>query len=197
MLNPLIDEIFERILTKRVWKVHTLALELTNNGTITTLDEDPHRDLFKRNFLIMNALFQLQKQLAPAQYLQIASLHIELFETPQSNPLSQIDPLRDYYLNWQNYDTSITEIEALLDGFWKKFNTKNESKQQLAPYKRNVLLKQWQLAEDATLKMIQKRWRQLACRYHPDKSAEDEEKFKRIREEYEQLKASCSVVQSN
>ncbi|MGS0536911.1 DNA-J related domain-containing protein [Pseudoalteromonas sp. SaAl2] len=197
MLNPLIDVIFELILTKRVWKVHTLALELTNNGTMATLDEDPHRDLFKRNFLIMNALFQLQKQLAPTQYLQIASLHIELCEVSQSNPLSQVDPLRDYYLNWQNYDTSITEIEALLDGFWQGFDTKKDNKQQLEPHTRSALLKQWQLAEDATLKMIQKRWRQLAFLYHPDKSAEDEEIFKRIREEYEQLKASCSVIQSN
>ena len=58
MLNPLIDEIFERLLTKQVWKVHTLALELSEGGIIMTLDEDPYRDLFKRNFLIMNAPFQ-------------------------------------------------------------------------------------------------------------------------------------------
>lgn len=194
MLNLLIDEIFELILTKRVWKVHTLALELTSNDIITTLDENPQRDLFKRNFLIMNALFQLQKQLAPAQYLQIASLHIELCDVTQSNLLSQIDPLRDYYLNWQNYDTSTTEVEALLDGFWQKFNAQRTSIQQLEPHTRCALLKQWQLAEDATLKIIQKRWRQLAFLYHPDKSPEDEEIFKRIREEYEQLKVSCSVV---
>ncbi|KTF13817.1 DNA-J related domain-containing protein [Pseudoalteromonas sp. H105] len=192
MLNPLIDEIFERLLTKQVWKVHTLALELSEGGIIMTLDEDPYRDLFKRNFLIMNALFQLQQQLAPTQTLSIASLHIKLEDSHTENPITQIDPLRDYYLDWQNYDTSADEVNALLNQFWQDFVATKPVKPKISISQRNAILTQWQLDEQASLKMIQKRWRQLAFQYHPDKSSEDEEVFKRIREEYEQLKASCS-----
>lgn len=192
MLNPLIDEIFERLLTKQVWKVHTLALELSECGIITALDEEPSRDLFKRNFLIMNALFQLQQQLAPAQTLSIASLHIKLEDTSIENTVTQADPLRDYYLDWQNYDTSADEVDALLNQFWQKFEASAPVKPEINRCQRNAILAQWQLDEQASLKMIQKRWRQLAFHYHPDKSSEDEEVFKRIREEYEQLKASCS-----
>ncbi|TMN61092.1 molecular chaperone DnaJ, partial [Pseudoalteromonas sp. S1727] len=78
MLNPLIDEIFELILTKDTWMVHTLALKLQQQGAIDSLDIQPDRDLFKRNFLIMNALYQLQQQLHPSQHLAIASLQITL-----------------------------------------------------------------------------------------------------------------------
>ncbi|WP_394193167.1 DNA-J related domain-containing protein [Pseudoalteromonas atlantica] len=192
MLNPLIDEIFERLLTKQVWKVHTLASELSQSGIITVLDKDPSRNLFKRNFLIMNALFQLQQQLAPAQTLSIASLHIKLEDISTENSVTLIDPLRDYYLDWQNYDTSADEVNALLNQFWQDFVATKPVKPKLSISQRNVILAQWQLDEQASLKMIQKRWRQLALQYHPDKSSEDEEVFKRIREEYEQLKASCS-----
>ncbi|MCQ8879594.1 DnaJ domain-containing protein [Pseudoalteromonas shioyasakiensis] len=195
MLNPLIDVIFELILTKRVWKVHTLALELTNRGIITTLDDDPHRDLFKRNFLIMNALYQLQQQLAADQHLQIASLHIELCNASTTKQLIQPDPLRDYYLAWQNYDTSKEQITALLNDFWHAFATSKNSTIVLNQQARSKLLKQWQLTENATLKAIQKRWRQFALQYHPDKSAEDGEVFNRIRQEYEQLKNSCSAME--
>ena len=34
MLNPLIDEIFELLLTQRVWKVHTLAATLAQQGVL-------------------------------------------------------------------------------------------------------------------------------------------------------------------
>ena len=192
MLNPLIDEIFERLLTKQVWKVHTLASELSQSGIITALDNDPSRDLFKRNFLIMNALFQLQQQLAPAQTLSIASLHIKLEDISTEGSVTQIDPLRDYYLDWQNYDTSADEVNALLNQFWQDFVATKPVKPKISISQRNAILAQWQLDEQASLKMIQKRWRQLAFQYHPDKSSEDEEVFKRIREEYEQLKASYS-----
>ena len=71
MLNPLIDEIFELLINKKVWMVHTLASELKQRGFLDTLAAEPERDLFKRNFLIMNALYQLQQQLMPKQQSSI------------------------------------------------------------------------------------------------------------------------------
>ncbi|MGO2168586.1 MAG: DNA-J related domain-containing protein [Pseudoalteromonas sp.] len=71
MLNPLIDEIFGLIFNGQVWQVHSLATKLKSQGAISVLDSLPERDLFKRNFLMMNALYQLQQ-------LQISGLHIKL-----------------------------------------------------------------------------------------------------------------------
>ena len=193
MLNPLIDDIFELILNKHIWKVHTLALELTKRGTLTLIDNDPYRDLFKRNFLIMNALYQLQQQLLPKQYLLVASLHIELVENLDQVTLSENDPLRAYYLDWQNYDTSLSEVKSLLDDFWQAFNTA-PVRNILNKQQRLSLLKRWQLPEDVSMHKLQKRWRQLAMQYHPDKETGDTEKFKELKNEYEQLKASCSTI---
>ena len=194
MLNPLIDEIFELILTKDTWMVHTLALQLQQQGAITTLDPQPERDLFKRNFLIMNALYQLQQQLQPAQHLMIASLQITLTDAAPHKSLQGVDPLRDYYLDWQNYETSRDEIEELLNDFWQRFAGNKKPRQALDSKAYSKLLQRWQLTQQCSLKDIQKRWRQLAMQHYPDKETGDTEKFKALKNEYEQLKASCSTV---
>ncbi|MFU2510382.1 MULTISPECIES: DNA-J related domain-containing protein [Pseudoalteromonas] len=196
MLNPLIDEIFELILTQETWMVHTLALKLQQQGSISTLDVQPERDLFKRNFLIMNALYQLQQQLQPAQHLAIASLQITLTDTAPHNSVQQLDPLRDYYLDWQNYETTSDEIEELLNDFWQRFASHKKPQQALDRKAYDMLLHRWQLAKQCSLKDIQKRWRQLAMQYHPDKETGDTEKFKELKNEYEQLKASCSTIEN-
>lgn len=196
MLNPLIDEIFELILTQETWMVHTLALKLQQQGSISTLDVQPERDLFKRNFLIMNALYQLQQQLQPAQHLAIASLQITLTDTAPHNSVQQLDPLRDYYLDWQNYETTSDEIEELLNDFWQRFASHKKPQQALDRKAYDTLLHRWQLAKQCSLKDIQKRWRQLAMQYHPDKETGDTEKFKELKNEYEQLKASCSTIEN-
>ncbi|KPH94401.1 molecular chaperone DnaJ [Pseudoalteromonas porphyrae] len=195
MLNPLIDEIFELILTKQVWMVHTLALKLKDRGVIDNLDPLPERDLFKRNFLIMNALYQLQQQVLPTQQLLISSLHIELITAPSNHSaLDATDPLRIYYLDWNNFETSSVEIEKLLNSFWHSFTTKTGSTLKVDITTRELLLKRWQLPPQSKIKDVQKRWRQLAIQYHPDKTHGNADKFKQLKSEYEQLKSSCSTI---
>lgn len=189
MLNPLIDEIFELILTKQVWQVHTLAAQLSHQGAIATLDQSPERDLFKRNFLIMNALYQLKEQLKP-QNLIISTLHIELIEQEAKHLLATSNNLRDYYLDWDNYDTSEQQVEELLNSFWHRFKA-TPKKHVLTDKEYNKLILNWNLPEDFTLKVLQKRWRQLALQNHPDKLSGCAEKFKKIKLQYEQLKTAA------
>lgn len=193
MVNPLIDEIFYLLLEQPIWKVHTLASALSESGKIEQLDNDPQKDLFKRNFLVMNGLYQLQAQLAPEQHLQIASLHIELVSKQTGNALESHDPLRDYYLDWQNFDTTSDEIDALLTDFWQRFSSFSPKKGiHSLPQQQLLELQQaWQLPTDFSEKQLQKRWRQLALKHHPDRQGCAIE-FKKIQLEYEQLKASCS-----
>lgn len=193
MVNPLIDEIFYLLLEQPVWKVHTLTSALSESGKIEQLDNDTQKDLFKRNFLVMNALYQLQTQLAPEQQLQIASLHIELVNEQISNALENHDPLRDYYLDWQNYDTTSDEIDAMLTDFWQRFSSYSPKRVILSLSQQQLLELQqaWQLPTDFSEKQLQKRWRQLALKHHPDRQGCAIE-FKKIQLEYEQLKASCS-----
>ena len=189
MLNPLIDEIFELILTKQVWQVHTLAAELANRSAMTTLDKSPERDLFKRNFLIMNALYQLKAQLHP-QSLLISTLHIELLEKGANNLVTTSENLRDYYLDWHNYDTSEEQIDELLNSFWRQFKA-SSPQQVLTENEFKELASQWKLPENFTIKNLQKRWRQLALQVHPDKPNGCALKFKKIKLQYEQLKVAA------
>ena len=193
MVNPLIDEIFCLLIRQPIWKVHTLASALSETNHIKALDDDPQKDLFKRNFLVMNALYQLQLQLVPDYHLRIASLHIELVNTPSHTALLQAEPLRDYYLDWHNYDTSNDEIEALLDNFWQRFAQQpcvNTAK--LTPLQHQEIRERWNLNTEYSLKDVQKRWRQLALKHHPDKQG-SAAVFKQIQDEYEQLKLYCSL----
>lgn len=193
MLNPLIDEIFYLILKQPIWKVHTLASALNDAGHLSVLDKDPQKDLFKRNFLVMNALYQLQIQVSPEQQLHIAALHIELINNKCEKVLENTDPLREYYLDWQNYDTTSDEIDALLNEFWQRFATFNRHTTSANLTKEQLLQvqKAWQLPANFSLKELQKRWRQLALKHHPDRQG-CAIQFKKIQREYEQLKASCS-----
>ncbi len=193
MVNPLIDEIFILLFTRPKWEVHTLTCTLIKTGHLTQLDDTPQKNIFKRNFLVMNGLYQLQTQLAPEQHLKIAALHIELINKQNNHTLERQDPLRDYYLDWKNFDTSSAEIDALLANFWQRFislNRKNTSF--LLPKHQLLQLQQaWQLPTNFSLKELQKRWRQLALQHHPDRQG-CVTQFKRIQLEYEQLKAHCS-----
>tara|TARA_Y100000782_G_scaffold114455_1_gene150660 strand:+ start:5608 stop:6192 length:585 start_codon:yes stop_codon:yes gene_type:complete len=194
MVNPLIDEIFCLLIRQPIWKVHTLASALSETNHIKALDDDPQKDLFKRNFLVMNALYQLQLQLVPDYHLRIASLHIELVNTPSHTALLQAEPLRDYYLDWHNYDTSNDEIAALLDNFWQHFGqqTSVNTTKKLTPLQHQEIRERWNLNTKYSLKDVQKRWRQLALKHHPDKQG-SAVVFKQIQGEYEQLKLYCSL----
>ncbi len=194
MVNPLIDEIFCLLIRQPIWKVHTLASALSETNHIKALDDDPQKDLFKRNFLVMNALYQLQLQLVPEYHLRIASLHIELVNTPSHTALLQAEPLRDYYLDWHNYDTSNDEIAALLDNFWQHFGqqTSVNTTKKLTPLQHQEIRERWNLNTEYSLKDVQKRWRQLALKHHPDKQG-SAVVFKQIQGEYEQLKLYCSL----
>ncbi|MBQ4834120.1 DnaJ domain-containing protein [Pseudoalteromonas sp. MMG010] len=188
MINPLLEVIFEIIITKKVYKVHTLLSELEKKLTLPLLDPQPKQNLFKKNFLIMNALYQLQQQITP-NYLRVSAMHIELLNDANMPLIHGNDSLRDYYLNWENYQASTADINELLASFWQKMNNQtlftNSEHQQ-------VIIHRWQLPAKFTIKELQKRWRKLAIQAHPDKSKGSDDKFKQLKQEYEQLKTCCS-----
>lgn len=68
--------------------------------------------LFKKHFMVMNALYTLQAELIEeAVYLQISVLFISLqllgAESPTTRLSDIVDSkLREYYLDWHNYDVT-------------------------------------------------------------------------------------------
>ncbi len=186
--NPLTHIIFDYLLTSKSWKIHTLASELTLHGCLSQLDTDYNKNLFKRNFLIMNALFELETIFLSHNYnLHISSLDIRLIEKSALPECHNSRNLRDYYLNWDNYDTNQTEIDALLMQFWQDYLNLAVTP---PPNEKDIKqsLKRFNLPENATDKQIQQQWRKLALKYHPDKTGGDKQKFQQLQNDWEILK---------
>ncbi|WP_343291635.1 DNA-J related domain-containing protein [Vibrio harveyi] len=180
MENPLLWPILD-ILRKQPsnWKVHTLAHELSQKRYIQQLDESPDKDLFKRNFLLMNALYQLQETLYPDGWLQVEAMNIVLMSAIEASrhSVDTNDPLREYYLDWKNYEADEGEVRRLLNDFWSRYqryiggNVSDD-------LDRSKALHLFELDADATRTEIRRQWRKLALRWHPDRENGNADRFR-------------------
>ncbi|HDM8138651.1 TPA: DnaJ domain-containing protein [Vibrio harveyi] len=180
MENPLLWPILD-ILRKQPsnWKVHTLAHELSQKGYIQQLDESLDKDLFKRNFLLMNALYQLQETLYPDGWLQVEAMNIVLMSAIEASrhSVDTNDPLREYYLDWKNYEADEGEVRRLLNDFWSRYqryiggNVSDD-------LDRSKALHLFELDADATRTEIRRQWRKLALRWHPDRENGNADRFR-------------------
>jgi len=153
--------------------------------------------LFRKNFIVMNALYQIQADIKHTGYsLYISSLKILLYSNvPSKNDLSIIDiqqamrvdeSLSEYYLNWDNYDTANQQsVDYLLNSFWKKFQkyTQFNSNQD----KRSCALQILGVESAASWNDIQQAYRQKIALCHPDKGGTSHQ-FIEIREAFQFLK---------
>lgn len=147
--------------------------------------------LFKKHFMVMNALYALQGELvAEGVYLTISALHIALNVSVTESRESQLSDqgeikLRDYYMDWRNYDeTGEEDVQQLLAGFWRRYAAIDKQQQALQTLG---------LEADAGWIMIRDGYRRLAMQYHPDKGG-DERKFIEVREAYELLRCCHDAV---
>ncbi len=180
MENPLLWPMLEELKKQPSgWKVHTLASHLSELGYIPILDDSPEKDLFKKNFLIMNALYQLQETLYPDNWLQVEAMSIELMSGTQSH-LHEIDlndPLRDYYTHWINYEANEGEVKRLLNEFWTRYRQSVGSTNG-SDMDREKALRLFELSHDSTQIQIRKKWRRLALKWHPDREHGNAERFR-------------------
>ncbi|WP_419237514.1 DNA-J related domain-containing protein [Photobacterium leiognathi subsp. mandapamensis] len=181
--NPLIWPILSLLQHQpKGWMIHTLSQTLRDKKMLDTLDEDSNKDLFKRNFLLMNALYQLQILLFPKQWLQVEAMDIQLLNIVyQSHHLEKSDPLREYYLDWHNYHADEDAIESLLRSFWKRYQQHiNNEKESIHSLSIDDDFALFELPNTASLPEVRKQWRRLALKWHPDRENGDSEKFKQL-----------------
>ncbi|EMQ4276069.1 DnaJ domain-containing protein [Vibrio alginolyticus] len=188
--NPLLWPMLE-ILRKQPsnWKVHTLASSLGEQGYISKLDDSPDKDLFKRNFLIMNALYQLQDTLYPDSWLQVEAMDIQLMSSMEAlrHKIDIHDPLREYYLDWRNYEADEDEVRRLLNEFWTTYQ-KFIGGSSVASVDKTKALSLFELNTDATPAEIRKQWRKLALRWHPDRENGNAVRFRVLCEAWNVLR---------
>lgn len=186
--NPLSQTIFECLLQTSHWKIHTLATYLCDNHHIKQLDLNYDKNIFKKNFIIMNALYQLDDELSNHGYsLIIETLDIRL--TKLSNTLIHSNRLKNYYLNWHNFNTDIKEINALLDSFWQSHLIKtvkySHTKEEV-----DSAFSFFDLPKNATAEQITKQWKALALKFHPDKTSGNKSKFQQLQAQWQVLKTT-------
>lgn len=146
--------------------------------------------LFKKHFIVMNALYQLKQQYSQNNaFLHISPLEIKLTHhqpacNTDDNQLNPLTPntheraLSEFYLNWSHYLTATpNSVNTLLSNFWKTYtayHTQDEAYRVLG------------LIPPASKRDIESKYRSLAAKTHPDKGG-SEKKFIEIRQAYEKL----------
>lgn len=168
------------------------------------VNESNDLTLFRENFIVMNALYQLKIDLLDSDFsLTISSLKIMLhtksldkglgLPTESTDDILTTEALSEYYLNWNNYHlTNEQGVKELLDGFWNRFIDYNQGQNRYD--KRLGSLQVLGLKSSASWKDIQQTYRQLITVYHPDKGGNSLE-FIKIREAYLILKLTRSKSQ--
>lgn len=150
--------------------------------------------LFRKHFLVMNALYELHEELlTQGFYLQISALEIQLIKindsTSKNQALSEdsgFEKLSRYYRNWDHFrNTNDNDVTELLQTFWKKF---------LAHEEKNQSLKTLQLQNEASWSDIKQQYRRLCQQHHPDKGG-DAIYFIEINQAYNNLK--CLYERTN
>jgi DnaJ-domain-containing protein 1 len=126
--------------------------------------------LFQSHFLLFHYLYRIQRQLWEQQsgHLQISPLCIQLLPyQPGRFDVAESDPLRDYYLDPTNLEsTSKADVDHMLADFWKRY---------LSPAGRAEALSALGLADPVDDEAIKRRYRKLAMEHHPDRGGNTED----------------------
>ncbi|SBS29842.1 DNA-J related protein [Marinomonas aquimarina] len=191
MRNPLIPDILAilRDHPEGIGEYDLLKALKEKHAMLTKLADDPNLLLFRQNFLIMNALYQLQSSLWQEEQisLNITGLHIHLqygAAEPNTGTTDMSNghdaKLAAYYSDWEEYvNTDKDDVEQLLQSFYLGIASVDERKDAL-----KTLALNHDLIDDKDA--IKRQYRKLARDAHPDRGG-DPERFISLRQAYECL----------
>lgn len=189
MNNPLIIPILELLhagdsdLNKPVWTLLELLSEIESLGIDWPVQGSAQQVIFQKNFLLMNALLQLQESLLSEGWVlnvSVMAIHLSrLSESNQHLPTEALS-LREYYFDWSNFKATTEDVEKLLGQFWERY---------LAVDQQQEAFECLALPVDASFEQVKSRYRELAAQHHPDRGGDSAE-FMAVRKAYELIKKS-------
>jgi hypothetical protein len=148
--------------------------------------------LFQLHFILFHALYHLRDSyhLDKTGHLEIGPLIIRnhpYFEAESA--LAPPDPLRDYYLDWTNFENTTTEdIEAMLNQFWQKIGGASLSQEN---YREALAV--LELNPPANYAQVKQQYRRLMMQHHPDRGG-DATHCQRIQRAMDQLETCFNPV---
>ena len=155
--------------------------------------------LFQAHFLLFHILYRQQQAWYQQGYgwLHIDCLNIQFqpqppnphpnTNEPQSEHLQQDDPLRRYYLDFEQYrQTQTDDVIELLDSFWKKMAIPQgadniEQARQTLDIPPEACL---------SLELVNRHYRRLSQIHHPDRGG-DTRAFQQLSQAVECLRQAC------
>ncbi|WP_159820762.1 DNA-J related domain-containing protein [Colwellia sp. 20A7] len=187
MTNPLIIPILEYL--KKQHSACSLIdlVNLCKDDLISLIgkEEDPQVILFQKNFFVMNALYQIQRDIQTEGFLlTIFPLEICLIAKNAANEHSlttRDTDLAHYYLAWSNLkNITADDVNALFASFWQKYR---------AVDKVDAALATLGLEKGVNWLDIRQSYKSKVTMSHPDKGGCPED-FIEIRKAYEILSVS-------
>ena len=126
--------------------------------------------LYRAHFLLFHTLYLLADELAQSQQalLEVSPLVIRCcdYRAGQQH-LTQPDAVREYYLDWRNYEkTDAQQVDELLASFWVGLHRLDNRDDALAALG---------LSDPVDDETIRKAYQRLAMQHHPDRGGDDEQ----------------------
>jgi hypothetical protein len=187
MTNPLIIPLLEYLKKQHNSCSLIDLVNLCKDDLILLIgkEEDPQLVLFQKNFFVMNALYQIQRDIQTEGFLlTIYPLEICLIAKDSANEHSlttRDSDLAYYYLDWSNLNNiTADDIDALFVSFWQKYR---------AVDKVDAALATLGLEKDVNWLDIRQAYKSKVTLSHPDKGGSPED-FIEIRKAYEVLSVS-------
>jgi hypothetical protein len=187
MTNPLIIQILGYLREQNTSCSLLDLMDICEHDLLSLIGKnvDPQVIIFQKNFFIMNALYQIQRDIhAEGFLLTIFPLNIVMAPTRigDKNTLATRDTeLARYYLDWSHLNNiTVEEVDSLFASFWTKYR---------AVDKVDAALATLGLEQATNWLDIRKAYQQKIIISHPDKGGCVED-FINIREAYETLRVS-------
>jgi len=120
MINPVLPQVLNELRQHPEGvSEYYLMRTLEQQHAFDDLDAEGVLALYRKHFIIMNALYDLQQVLweEEQRVLNISPLHIELHKACDSADQVHINELlSEYYLDWHNFEqTSAEDVQQLMD----------------------------------------------------------------------------------
>ncbi len=120
MINPVLPQVLSELRQHPEGvSEYYLMRTLDRQHAFDTLEADGLLALFRKHFIIMNALYDLQDILweEEGRVLNISPMHIELHKSRGKDDRVESNPLlSEYYLDWHNFEQTTSEdVVALME----------------------------------------------------------------------------------
>lgn len=132
--------------------------------------------LYRTHFILFHVLYRLDESLSDS-HIEVGCLCCRLvaYATGDAGggPLDQADPVRSYYLDLANLELERSEIERLMEGFWRLLNRGDG--------RREAALATLGLRDPVGDDEIKAAYRRLVMRHHPDRGG-DKDRIQELNE---------------